>query len=224
MTLHLSADTWRTNADLIAEVAEFWDFDSTVRLAIDLTYNQGKWWRVWQPTFLAKNDLDARFGDYHFDYRGRLPWADGSFDLVAFDPPYVSSGGRRTSTIHGMNDSYGITTSALSPGLNQEWIDLGLKQAVRVCKIGGWILCKVQDYRSSGKMFLGTHHTLTSALKLDVEVEAVYHHVGRPRAQPKKNPDGSPREQKSPRNNVSTLYLFRKTNPSNPEPQGGTQP
>lgn len=209
---HLSAKAWKDNAELIAEVAAFWNFDEHATYGLDLTYNTGKWWKKWRPYALDKNDMDLRFGDFHFDYRVGFPWLGESFDLVAFDPPYVSSGGRETSTIGDMNTAYGIGESARTPEENQEWINLGLTEAVRLCRVGGFALCKVQDYRSSGKMFLGAHYTLAHALTLPVEVEAIYHHVGKARAQPKTNPNGTPRPQKSPRNNSSTLYLFRKTN------------
>src|SRR5690606_38921716 len=142
----------------------------------------GKWWKKWRPFALDANDVDLRFGNFHFDYREGLPWVGGQFDLVAFDPPYVSSGSRKKSTIPKMNTAYGITRSAKTPEENQEWINLGLTEAVRLCKTGGFVLCKVQDYRSSGELFLGAHYTLTHALTLPVKVEAIYHHVGKSRA------------------------------------------
>jgi hypothetical protein len=209
---YLSAKAWKNNAELIAEVAALYRFDECVGFAIDLTYNTGKWWKKWKPKNLVANDIDQRYGAFHEDYRERTGWDDGFFDLVAYDPPYQSQGGRKTSTVPGMNDAYGRDLSAKSPAENQEWINLGLTEAVRICRPGGYVLCKTMDYRSSGKLWLGNHWTLTHALTLPVEVEAIYRHVTEPGPQPKLNPDGSDRPQLSPRNNSSTLYLFRKTN------------
>ena len=66
------------------------------------------------------------------------------------------------------------------------------------------------DYISSGKLWLGVHHTLNHALTLPVEVEAIYTHVGKAGPQPQVNRDGSPRRQLHPRNNASTLLVLRK--------------
>lgn len=205
----LAADTWPTNADLIAEVVRLHKLDPSGE-AIDLTYNTGKWWARWHPRFLTKNDLDDRFGEFGEDYRSRTRWSDNQFDLVAFDPPYCSTGGRKTTTTKSMNTNYGMLESAKSPAENQEWINLGLAEAVRICKPRGVVLVKVMDYISSGKLWLGTYRTIDHALTLPVEVEAIYTHVGKAGPQPQVNRDGSPRRQLHPRNNASTLLVLRK--------------
>ena len=208
---YLSAKDWPDNASLIAEVAEFWDFDQHVTHAIDLTYNTGKWWKQWHPPVLIANDLDRRYGRHHLDYRRTSEWRpfSGSFHLVAFDPPYCSTS-RNKGTVTGMKGAYGMMTSAKSPAENQEWINQGLSTASLICAPRGVILVKVMDYISSGKLWLGVHHTLTHALTLPVEVEAIYTHVGRPGPQPTKNPDGTERRQVHPRSNASTLIVLRK--------------
>lgn len=213
---YLSAKAWKNNAELIAEVAAlFLDRDAW---AIDLTYNTGKWWRKWRPTNFVTNDLDPRYGDLSEDFRS-TPFRDDWFGLVAFDPPYVSTGGRDTSTIDGMNDGYGMTTSEKDPAKNQaNLINPGITEAVRICAPGGIILVKSMSYISGGKLWLGDHHTLTHALTLPVRVEAIYHHIkDKAGTQPKKNLDGSARRQAHPRNNSSTLLALRKINPPTKE-------
>lgn len=213
----LSAHAWPSNGDLIAEVLELFGFDLDDSAVLDLTYGKGNWWTVKRPRLLVRNDINPAKGDTHEDYRGRTKWEDNSFPLVAYDPPYQSQGGRDTSTIPGMNDAYGRGLTARTPAENQEWINAGLGEAVRVCTIGGLVLVKCMDYITSGRLWGGTHHTLAHALTLPVEVEAVYHHVGGPGPQPKSNPDGSVRRQKHPRNNSSTLYVLRKNKETNHE-------
>lgn len=203
----LSAASWPTNAALISEVAALFLPERVT--AIDLTYNTGKWWKLYQPTWLLTNDLDPRYGQHHDDFRSTR-WDNGTFDLVAFDPPYQSQGGRKTSTINSMNDAYGRDLSAKTPAGNQEILNDGLTEAVRICAVDGFVLVKVMDYISSGKLWLGCHHTLTHALTLPVTVEAIYTHVGSPGPQPKTNRDGTQRRQKHPRNNSSTLYALKK--------------
>lgn len=177
---------------------------------MDLTHNTGKWWKVWRPPVLVANDIDPGYGQFHEDYRERVGWQSDLFDLVAFDPHYQSQGGRKTSTVKAMNDAYGRGLSAKSPAENQEWINLGLAEAVRICKPHGVVLVKVMDYISSGKLWLGTYRTIDHALTLPVEVEAIYTHVGKPGPQPQVNLDGSPRRQVHPRSNASTLLVLRK--------------
>lgn len=204
----LAADSWPTNAHLIADVARLHHPDA--HYVIDLTYNTGKWWKVWSPPVLVANDIDRRFGHFHEDYRERVGWQNDLFDLVAFDPPYQSQGGRKTSTVKAMNDAYGRGLSAKSPAENQEWINLGLAEAVRICEPRGVVLVKVMDYISSGKLWLGTYRTIDHALTLPVEVEAIYTHVGKAGPQPQVNRDGSPRRQVHPRSNATTLLVLRK--------------
>lgn len=205
----LSSFAWRTNADLIAEVAQLFLHEGMP--AIDLTYNEGRWWRRWCPDNLVCNDLDPRYGDYHYDFR-KTPFPDNEFHLVAFDPPYVSTGGRKTSTIADMNDAYGMTTSAKSPQSNQVNINLGLDEAFRICAPGGIILVKCKDYISSGKLWNGTYHTLHHVYThFSFELLAIYNHITESAGpQPAENLDGSERAQVHPRNNSSVLYVFRK--------------
>lgn len=210
----LSAAAWPTNADLIAEVAEL--FVPVRPFAIDLTYNTGKWWKKYRPFNLFENDLDERYGSWHDDFRC-TSWAAETFDLVAYDPPYQAQGGRKTSTIPSMNDAYGRDLSAKTPAANQQLINDGLTEAVRICAVDGIVLVKVMDYITSGKLWLGCHHTLTHALTLPVRVEAIYHHVGGPGPQPRSNLDGTDRVQKHPRNNASMLYVLRKIKPTTRE-------
>lgn len=209
----LAADSWPTNADLIADAMKLANVDRETVKAIDLTHNTGKWWKVWRPASLIANDLDPRYGHSHVDYRKTEDWdgdLEGRFGLVAFDPPYASTGGRTTTSIDPMNASYGMTTSAKTPAENQEWINAGLSTASLICAPGGVILCKVMNYISSGKLWPGVYLTMWHAETLPLAFEAIYTHVGQPGPQPTTNPDGSPRKQKSPRNNASTLLVLRK--------------
>jgi hypothetical protein len=208
----LAADTWPTNADLIAAAASLhFDHIDADGIAIDLTYGHGNWWTKWRPLCMWTNDINPdRRCDSRHDYRKPLPFPTDHFDLVAFDPPYQSQGGRTTSTVPGMNSAYGRNLSAKTPAENQQWINLGITEAVRLCRPKGVVLVKVMDYITSGKLWLGTHRTLTHVESLPVEVEALYTHVGQPGPQPTANPDGTPRRQVHPRNNASTLLVLRK--------------
>lgn len=191
----LAANTWRTNAELIADVAKL--YLSRDDVIFDATYGEGVWWKVWKPHLLIKNKNNH-------DFRHMPSFGDGCFDVVAFDPPYVCVGGRRTTGIPEMHERYGLTDAPTSPRTLQWLIDDGLTECARVLKPKGYLLCKVQDYISSGKLWPGTHHTLTHALSIGLTLVDRFEHIGNPRPQP------SRRRQVHARRNLSTLLVFRK--------------
>lgn len=213
----LAAGRWPTNGHLIADVARLYlEPDSYV---LDPTYGLGRWWTEYRPDRLEASDLDPEKSPTgtSVDFRA-LPHPPDLFDVVAFDPPYVSVGGRTTSTVPGMLNAYGIDSAPTSPAGVQALIDAGLAEAARVARPSGLILCKCMDYVSSGRLWPGTHHTLTAALGLELELVDRFEHVGEPGPQPTTNPDGSPRRQVHARRNLSTLFVFRAS--SRPSAQG----
>lgn len=201
----LAASNWPTNGDLIADVARLYLADLTVEQSVlDATYGRGLWWTKYQPPFLTTNDIVAGRAHYQYDFR-HLPehWAS-SFDVVAYDPPYVCVGGRETSGIKDMHDRYGLTDAPKSPIHLQGMMDDGLAEMQRVTRPGGLILMKCQDYISSGKLWAGTHWSLVQALQLGLEVVDRFEHIGHVRPQPPN------RRQVHARRNLSTLFVFRK--------------
>ncbi|HYF45463.1 MAG TPA: hypothetical protein VD926_04585 [Acidimicrobiales bacterium] len=204
----LAAHTWPSNAELIADVAELYlDRDM---LALDPTYGRGVWWQRWRPHHLIARSRDD---DPDFDFRN-LPYEDGLFELAAFDPPYVSVGGRRTTGIEEMHDRYGLTDAPTSPRALQAHNNLGLSEVWRVLTPGGFALVKVQDYISSGRLWEGTRFTGNHAAMVGFETVDRFEHVSpSPRPQPSKNPDGTPRRQVHARRNLSTLLVLRKPKP-----------
>ena len=125
-----AADTWPSNAELIADVAKLY-FPPKPSIA-DLTYGRGVWWQLDHPLYwggeLYSNDLDVNtLADEHTDFRNLARWQDAEFDVVAFDPPYISPGGRKTSTIADFNSRFGLhSTPRTVLGLrkmNQDGLD-----------------------------------------------------------------------------------------------------
>jgi hypothetical protein len=197
----LAATAWPSNAELIADVHRL-GYVNDNDLVLDATWGRGIWWKLWCPRRLIRNDLH-RDADLHYDFR-RLPpeWTDW-FDAAAFDPPYVSVGGRTTTGIPDLHDRYGLTDAPTSPAGVQADIDAGLVEMYRVVKPGGVVLAKCQDYISSGKMQPGTHWTLTTALALGFALVDRLEHIGAARAQP------GGRRQAHARRNLSTLFVLR---------------
>ena len=194
-----AATNWRTNGHLILDAYRIGYLKDTDTI-LDPTYGKGVWWQQWRPQNLVTR---SNVEDPSFDFR-RTEFSEGQFDAIAYDPPYVSVGGRATSNQKDMYDHYGLLNAPKTP-LELQWlINDGLTEMYRIVKPGGIVLVKCQDYISGGKMFLGTHFTLTHAIKLGFLVIDRWEHVGRGRPQP------SGRRQVHARRNLSTLFVFKK--------------
>lgn len=193
-----AAHAWPSNAELIADCAAL-GYLHADWLTLDPTYGRGVWWKKWQPENLVGHDIALDGVDFR-----DLPYGDNTFDAVAFDPPYVSVGGRKTTGIAEMHDRFGLTDAPTTPAGVQELINAGLDECVRVLKPKGYLLVKCQDYVSSGKLWLGTHWTLSTALEAGLTCVDRFEHHGPPRPQP------PGRRQVHARRNLSTLFVFQK--------------
>lgn len=201
----LAADRWKSNAELIRDVADLGLIDGTMT-TLDPTYGKGVWWKLFRPVSLVAHDVKLDGVDFR-----DLPHADRSFQLVGYDPPYVSVGGRKTTTMPEFHQRFGMDKAPTSPGtLQADLINPGLDEVYRVLCRRGRALVKCQDYISSGKLWLGRHWTLTHAIDVGFKVIDIFEHIGNARPQPSTNPDGSERRQVHARRNLSTLFVLEK--------------
>lgn len=259
-----AATKWNSNADMMLDVVELGYIRPTDRV-IDLTFGRGKWWTKYEHPggFIACVETHAQL-DAFFDGTTKTndawPWfAPGlrvlpdfrdlrvatnnyeeQFDVVVFDPPYVSMGGRATSGLPDFMDRFGLENAATTPELLQQDNNRGLAEAYRICKPGGLVLAKCAPYISSGVRKEGDWWTRDAALELGFAVEDMLIHLGDVRAQPKTDKcpkckgepelriyeqgelvgvetcphcegEGSvPRRQKHARNNFSVCFVLRK--------------
>lgn len=201
----LAAFEWPENGHLIAACARLGYLRKEWR-TLDPTYGRGTWWKFWRPDDLVTFNR----GEDGSDFRN-LPLSSGNFEAIAFDPPYVSKGGRSTSGIKEMDERYGQDDAPPTPALLQDLINLGLYEMNRLLAHRGVLLVKCQNYVSSGKLWMGVHRTTQAGLDLGLEVVDFLQHVGRVRPQPKRTrADGQPVRQQHARQNYSTLIVFRK--------------
>ena len=215
----LSATAWRTNAELIAAIAPL--YLARDMAAVDVTYGLGRWWTLWRPDELVAHDLDPAKGD-GVDFTA-LPEADGTYDLAAFDPPYVAPGGRDTmgAATAAMSHAFGMTTSSTTPAGNQQHIEAGLAELYRVLKPStrrnepevGIALVKVQDYITSGRLFDAVFQTTAAALDLGFIVLDRFELITSGGPQPSTNRDGTARRQVHARRNHSTMLVLLKVAP-----------
>lgn len=146
----LAADYYVNNARLMEAVAKLWiKPDDRV---LDTTYGKGSFWKRYKPETLVKNDLLVGGDDvHHLDFRDMYPWVDGTFDVVVFDPAYVTPGGRETSTIGQMNVAYGMDSAEANLEAQWEVIRAGLYECQRVLKPKGILMVKCMNYISSSR-------------------------------------------------------------------------
>lgn len=237
----MAATRWPDNSAMTLDLARL-GYIPIDGLILDPTYQDGTWWKRWPPgtpARLVTNSLDPANGaDLCFDFR-RAPFPDDTFDCVTYDPPYVSKGGRSTSTMQDHQRRYGIADAPKSPFELQQLINHGSSEMMRVLKPGGILLVKCQDYVSSGRIWWGTHYTSHHIASMYPKTEMVdrLYFLNNGSAQPERDRkcsackgegelpvtgpgswkcmecDGTgrvPSVQQHARVNVSTLWVFRK--------------
>ena len=223
---HLEVQSWRTNSELVQAMFDIhvwpkkWVHNNEVDV-LDPTYGRGIWWSWAEGTQVTPSGmvvvddfLPHKHGRVNLtghdirqdgvDYRA-LPEADESMDVVAFDPDYIAPGGRKTSTIGEFNDRYGLARDYESPGALQTSINSGVVECARVLRPQGIMLVKCTNYISSGKVWLGEHHTISAGLGAKLVVEDISVHLGAPGPQPERET-----RQQHLRSNSSRMIVFRK--------------
>ena len=212
----LAATRWKDNGYLIGDCVKLGYLRYHDHI-LDPTYGDGIWWKQWLPEKLYTNNIN----DGGFDFTD-VPIGDETFDAITYDPPYVSVGGRKTSTIKDFHRAYGMHDAPDTPQALQELINAGLTEMHRLVKPAatkkmqpvkpnGIVLVKCQDYVSSGSLWPGTFHTLEHAFSLGFTLFDKFEHIGNARAQPeRRRKDGTKSRQQHARRNLSTMYVLRK--------------
>lgn len=201
----LACDKWKDNSYMIEDMARL-RYLRRRWLTLDPTYGNGVWWKRFRPHTLFDHDLAI---DGH-DFRN-LPYDNNTFDAIAFDPPYVSMGGRSTTKIRKFYEQYGLIGAPTSPILLQALINDGLNECHRLVVPKGIVIVKTMNYISSGHLQTSVLWTGNHALEIGFKIEDWFTFHGRPRQQPKRRTkDGKPSRQKHARNNASTAFVLRK--------------
>jgi hypothetical protein len=185
-----------SNGVLIAAAARLGYLDGPV---LDLTYGQGAWWTRYTP-----HERTAWTGD--FTDTGIV---DESAPIVCFDPPYISTGSKTTSTIPDFYARYGI--GELSGWRKiRKLMERGMDECARILTPQGFLLLKCMNYVESGRRIWNVHHFADYGQALGLQLVDEFVHLTGGGPQPKTNLDGSPREQKHARQVHSNLLIFTK--------------
>lgn len=188
----LAVNDWPTNGDLIADVSKL--YLSKEDRILDATYGRGRWWTKWQPDKLYTNDLYTE-AEFSYDFRD-MPFHDGEFDVVAFDPPYKLNG---TPTLGDFDDAYGVDQRTNWRERMAYLLD-GFTECARVAS--DLVLVKCQDQVCSGKMRWQTFEVLVRAADLGLRLVDRFDMLGGTRPQP------VGRRQVHARGRGSTLLVF----------------
>lgn len=135
-----AAFAWRTNAALIADVARLGYITGHV---LDPTWGRGLFWTKFEPERLTRHDLllDG------IDFRD-LPYPDGTFETVVYDPPYKLNG---TPALGDHDNRYGVDVPATWQGRMRSILE-GAAECARVVAPTGHLLVKVMDQVCSGEI------------------------------------------------------------------------
>lgn len=188
----------RNNAELMLECKRL-GYLRDEWLTLDPTYGLGRFWHLWCPPRLIASDGDLERSPIRkaIDFTN-MPWPDGTFDVVVFDPPYKLNGTPSLSS----DVDYGVGTG-VPWHKRHHTIRAGITEALRVLKADGVLMVKCQDQVSSGHVHWQTHEFSDHAVKQGARLIDMLHLVSyRPQ------PDG--RIQVHARRNYSTLLIFHK--------------
>ena len=144
----MSMGTWKSNGELIADVARLGYLGANWHV-LDATYGLGRFWTIWRPALLTTNDLDtSRQSHHHYDFRSFPTDWMGFYDAVVFDPPYKLNG---TGGSHPSDAAYGVAGSVRWQDKYQLIKD-GIRECARVTKLNGYLLIKCQNQVCSGEI------------------------------------------------------------------------
>jgi hypothetical protein len=130
--------------EVLSLMLKFYSFEQA--RVLDVTANTRKMWKGadWSGTVTFCDVDDSVGADFVADFRS-LPFADGSFDVIVFDPPHLPLAAASPQSMTQMVEDYGLSKSVHADNIS-EFFSPFLKEALRVLSADGLIFAKLKDF------------------------------------------------------------------------------
>jgi SAM-dependent methyltransferase len=155
------ASVWDgTDAELLETMLAFYPRRPPRRI-LDATVNAGRFWAGSRRPVIGL-DIDIRHRPAVVADHTRMPFADGCFDVVVYDPPHVPNQGKDRAK--DFNTRFGLVLKA-SPDQGYNFAHLYppfVREAYRVLEPEGILFAKIADY-VHGHRFQWAHVELIRA-------------------------------------------------------------
>lgn len=156
----LASIWYETDAELLERMLTFYP-RKRPRLILDATVNSGRFWEGSKRPVVGL-DIDPRHGPTVVGDNMHMPFRNASFDVVVYDPPHIPNQGKDREK--DFNTRFGLVLKA-SPEQGYNFSHLYppfAREAYRVLKKEGVLLCKIADY-VHGHRFQWAHVELIQA-------------------------------------------------------------
>jgi len=132
------------DSNLLELMLDFYPRERPKRI-LDATVNAGRFWRDSQRPVIGL-DIDPRYNPDVVGDNLRMPFRDGIFDVVVYDPPHIPNQGKDRSK--DFNTRFGLVLkSSAEQGYNFSHLYLPfVREAYRLLRAEGILLCKITDY------------------------------------------------------------------------------
>ena len=133
-------DDW----ELLEEMLDFYPRQAPERV-LDATVNVGRFWRHSKRPVVGL-DIDRRFGPRVLADNLVMPFKDGCFDVVVYDPPHIPNQGKDRQK--DFNTRFGLVVkSSRENGYNLSHLfSPFVREAYRVLAPEGLLFAKISDY------------------------------------------------------------------------------
>ncbi len=150
----------RTDAELLEKMLDFYP-RYRPQLILDATVNLGRFWEASTRPLIGM-DIEGRYSPDVVGNNLHMPFREGSFDVVVFDPPHIPNQGKDQSK--DFNTRFGLVLkSSAENGYNFSYLyPPFVQEAYRVLKPEGILFCKITDY-VHGHRFQWAHIELIKA-------------------------------------------------------------
>lgn len=139
------ASVWfKEDAELIERMLDFYP-RKRPRKILDATVNGGRFWRGSNRPIIGM-DIDRHHNPNVVADNKAMPFKDVSLDVVVYDPPHIPNQGRDNKKDFGTRFGLVLHSSKENHYTFTHTFPPFLREAYRVLKKEGILLCKITDY------------------------------------------------------------------------------